>query len=284
MNSESPFSFISCQLLKILRYYYQYNKERLITCTSCVHALLHVPLDIQRTGPVWVNWVFTMERACGDLVRNIKSRSKPYVALSRRMLHKAQLANIRLRFGLQGELDFEPQVSEVSDKETVLPECKWVQILTNKSVLILVGDPLSILRFPRILKFVPDPQICRQIAVHLSTQYAKPVNFILEALPLEMESWGKVRIGDGGDCIRTSTSGANKAGRDQSFVRVSFSACELIERTHTSSSMNYLLIFMQVNPNAHQYSKHDASMASSTPSSSSPSPHIPYSPQNPSVA
>lgn len=123
MNSEPLIDFDSLQLI-ITRYYFRYDKERLIMCMSCMHALLHVPLDIQRTGPIWVNWIFVMERTCGDLVRNIKSHSKPYAALSCRALHQAQLAQIQLRFGLDDELDFEPRVIEVSDKEVVLPECK----------------------------------------------------------------------------------------------------------------------------------------------------------------
>jgi hypothetical protein len=39
-------------------------------------------------------------------------------------------------------------------------------------------------------------------------------------LPTEVESWGKVRIANGGDCMRMSSMGANCAERDQSFVWV----------------------------------------------------------------
>ena len=106
------------------RYYYQYQKERLSTCTSCIHALLHVPLDIRRTGPAWVNWVFVMERYCGTLVSAVKSRSKPYAALSNRLLHRSQITHVELKFGLSEELNFEDLVKEISSKERVYPECK----------------------------------------------------------------------------------------------------------------------------------------------------------------
>ncbi|KAF8581135.1 hypothetical protein K439DRAFT_1414651 [Ramaria rubella] len=78
---------------------------------------------------------------------------------------------------------------------------------------------MSILRFPRVMRYKPSAQLRRQIAAHLATEYLKPSRFILDALPMEMESWGKVRIADGGDCFRTCTTASNRAGRDQSFVR-----------------------------------------------------------------
>ena len=97
---------------------------------------------------------------------------------------------------------------------SIYSACKFQQIE-------LFTDPLSILRLPRVLRFKPDAKLRRQIAVYLATVYLKPWNFILDEIPEEMEKWGKVRIADGGDCIRTSLTGSNQRGRDQSFVRVS---------------------------------------------------------------
>ena len=126
MNSKLFTYSITLSLKQLsIRYYYQYNITRLPACTSCVHALLHLPMDIRRTGPVWINWSFVMERYCGTIVRAVKSRSKPYTALSRRLLHQAQIAQIKLQFGLEEELDFSDRVEEVSTKEHVYAECEY---------------------------------------------------------------------------------------------------------------------------------------------------------------
>ncbi|KAF8572820.1 hypothetical protein K439DRAFT_1377412 [Ramaria rubella] len=116
--------------------------------------------------------------------------------------HAPQLSQIQLRFDLHEELNFEDNVSEISSKEHVFPEY-----------------PLSILQFPRIAHYKPDTQLRRQISTHLATEYLKPAHFIFVALPMEMECWGKMCIGDGGDCIRTSTTASNCNGHDTSFVQ-----------------------------------------------------------------
>ncbi|KAF8577538.1 hypothetical protein K439DRAFT_1622001 [Ramaria rubella] len=117
------------------------------------------------------------------------------------MLHQSQLSQIQLRFSLHEELNFKDDVQEISSKEDVYPEY-----------------PLSILRFPRIARYKPNTKLRRQISAHLATEYLKPMHFIFDALPTEMECWGKVHIGDGGDCIRTSTTASNRNGRDSWFV------------------------------------------------------------------
>ncbi|KAF8574456.1 hypothetical protein K439DRAFT_1372411 [Ramaria rubella] len=92
--------------------------------TSCHHALLHILLDIRQTGPVWVYWTFVIKQFCGCLLEAVKSRSKPYAALSTRMLHQSQLSQIQLRFSLHEELNFKDDVQEISSKEDVYPECE----------------------------------------------------------------------------------------------------------------------------------------------------------------
>jgi hypothetical protein len=83
-------------------------------------------------------------------------------------------------------------------------------------------DPLTILRYPRKAHFQVNDQLRRKIAAHLVTDTGYPMHFLLPLIPHYMESWGKVRIGDGGDYIHTKSTTSNQAGRDQSFVRVRF--------------------------------------------------------------
>ncbi|KIJ24178.1 hypothetical protein M422DRAFT_104595, partial [Sphaerobolus stellatus SS14] len=56
--------------------------------------LLHIPDDIRNTGPVWAHWCYIMEHFCGLIVSAVKSRSKRYTAMSRRLLHMSQLSQI----------------------------------------------------------------------------------------------------------------------------------------------------------------------------------------------
>ncbi|KAF8575523.1 hypothetical protein K439DRAFT_1623524 [Ramaria rubella] len=152
---------IICWVRKYEQYYYQFNKERLSMCTSTTHALLHVCYYIRTTGPV-------------RLLAAVKSKSKPYTTISRRIMHLAQISQISLKYGLRDTLNFEDNVCEISRWECVYPE-----------------------------------------SIHLATQFRKPWNFILKLLPTTMERWAKVRISDGGDCICTSTTGANRAAETQ---------------------------------------------------------------------
>ena len=59
-----------------------------------------------------------MECYCG-LLLTVKAHSKPYIMLSQRVLHKSQIAQTTLQYGLEDILD---KVSDVSSKEHVLPK------------------------------------------------------------------------------------------------------------------------------------------------------------------
>jgi hypothetical protein len=65
-----------------------------------------------------------MERYCGSLVRAVKSRVKPYIALGRRILHQSQIDQIKLQYGLEDILDLSDSISDVSSQEHMYPECR----------------------------------------------------------------------------------------------------------------------------------------------------------------
>ncbi|KAF8580432.1 hypothetical protein K439DRAFT_1356982 [Ramaria rubella] len=88
-----------------------------------MHALLHIPRDIQTMGPVWINWSFVMERYCGQLLAAIKSKCKPYTVLSCHSMHLCQISESVLKYGLCDTLNFDDHVSDISHKEFVYPEC-----------------------------------------------------------------------------------------------------------------------------------------------------------------
>jgi hypothetical protein len=82
-------------------------------------------------------------------------------------------------------------------------------------------DPLSILRPPCCKNFQPDRTLRLKIARYFSVVINKPYSKILKQIPASMPMWGKVRIANGGDSIRSgSASRSTEKERDMSCVRV----------------------------------------------------------------
>lgn len=56
-------------------------------------------------GPVWCYWAFVMERYCGTLTPDIKSRRFPFASLDRNVLEQAQLTQIGLSYNISEEFN-----------------------------------------------------------------------------------------------------------------------------------------------------------------------------------
>ncbi|KAF9222843.1 hypothetical protein BS17DRAFT_767596 [Gyrodon lividus] len=91
-------------ILKGTGYYYQYRGERLPACTLTVHGLLHVAQGIRHCGPIWTTWTFYMERFCGMLQHDIRSRARPWSNLNKSLLHMVYLEQLAVRYNLSDEL------------------------------------------------------------------------------------------------------------------------------------------------------------------------------------
>lgn len=117
------------------RIYYQYDVERLSTCTLTIHGLLHICDNIRFCGPVWTTWTFWMERYCGYLQANLRSRTLPWANLNNRVLQKAYLEQIDVRFDLADDLTIVSK-EELKSRETVFPECGYT-LLVYQSILHL---------------------------------------------------------------------------------------------------------------------------------------------------
>ena len=108
------------------RYYYQYDKEQLSTCTLTIHGLLHIPTDIRCCGPVWTTWVFYMERFCSLLQSGLRSRQHPWGNLNKCNLHLAYLWQLSAKYHIENKL----KPMRYRDKKTiqcneqVYPECE----------------------------------------------------------------------------------------------------------------------------------------------------------------
>lgn len=138
--SKFAFSLLFPLINKKNRYYYQFQNERLPACNSTPHGLLHVADDALNLGPVWVFWCFLMERFCGSLVAEARSRSNPYPAISTLTLQRSQLQHIFWKYpGIGKKIQWPPSVSVMDNnadrsgmvgdefmtsKEVVYPNCK----------------------------------------------------------------------------------------------------------------------------------------------------------------
>lgn len=97
---------ILCKLTLFISIYYQYDPERLPACPLTIHALLHIAQSIRDMGPVWCYWAFVMERYCGTLTPDIKSRRFPFASLDRNVVERAQLTQIGLTYNITNELSY----------------------------------------------------------------------------------------------------------------------------------------------------------------------------------
>ncbi|KEP45119.1 hypothetical protein V565_315050, partial [Rhizoctonia solani 123E] len=110
--------------------YYQYKYEHLFLCKSTLHAILHVPDDIIRCGPVWVYWSFSVERYCREVTFCAKSKVLPYTAISKHVLQLSQIGAVSCRFPeirkalLFGKNDIPVGENALSKMEQTYPECK----------------------------------------------------------------------------------------------------------------------------------------------------------------
>lgn len=112
------------------RLYYQYKYERLFLCKLTLHAILHVPDDVIRCGPVWVHWSFSMERYCREITFCAKSKILPYTTISKHVRQLSQIGAISCRFPdirkalLFGKNDMPIAEAALSKMERTYPGCE----------------------------------------------------------------------------------------------------------------------------------------------------------------
>jgi hypothetical protein len=71
--------------------YYRRRPDRLHFCRPWLHTLLHTAPEISRVGPGCYGSQFTMERAIGDLGKDIRQPSNPFANLSQIALRRSQI-------------------------------------------------------------------------------------------------------------------------------------------------------------------------------------------------
>ncbi|CAE6444950.1 unnamed protein product [Rhizoctonia solani] len=194
--------------------HYQYSALRLPTCPLTIHAILHVPFYLRRTGPLWASWAFVMERFCGYLLPAVKNRLRPYENLDNFIHRRAQMRMVSVIHNLPS-LSVTPlskhhteEGFELSSREVYYPLCPT----------IILGIPIK-----------KNVEYTSQLQNQL-TKYFGPVypNLSPEELKNGIDAdsivrYGRFRMADDGDRIRTSALIADDDAvvRDNSFVRYS---------------------------------------------------------------
>ncbi|KAG8809635.1 hypothetical protein FRC18_004456 [Serendipita sp. 400] len=182
------------------RIYYQYDANRLPVCTLQFHMLLHVADTILDAGPVWVYWVFVMERLCRRLQRSVTSRRHPYASMNTWVIEWEQLKLVKNRFGLSDV--FHPN-SAMGSNPTFFPDY-----------------PLSGLLRPRTIKTLSTDHHQRLVAA-IGTKYDVSSKSIQNIIPQQIACWNRLRRVGGGDLLRVASAVKRTSGehRNNSYVR-----------------------------------------------------------------
>ncbi|KAG8729570.1 hypothetical protein FRC10_003791 [Ceratobasidium sp. 414] len=192
------------------KYYYQYNQARLPACPLTIHALLHMPYYLRRTGPLWASWAFVMERFCGHLLPAIKNCVRPYEHIDNFVQRRAQMHIVSRIYDLPAFT--RPRI-----------KYKWmhgVHISSREMIhlpftTIILGTPVT--KHPPITDWLK----------RLFTRYFGPTCPGLTTRELEerlhpdsLICYGRFRITGDGDRVRTAALIDNNPGaRDNSFIK-----------------------------------------------------------------
>ncbi|QRW21895.1 Transposase family tnp2 [Rhizoctonia solani] len=199
--------------------YYQFDEDRLQTCPVNIHYLLHVADSLEYMGPLWAYWAYPMERFCSFIINSVKSRRYPYANIDERILNRARLQIILRKYRL---IDKEPFALRYRPDE-------------SENATMVRGYPLAYLLSPHLKHLHVDQHLRRQIVRYLTTCFEILAPAAEALIPNELEQWGRLRIGNGGDTIHARGFHKLRAdGRDASFVRYQLMVDQLADDARAS--------------------------------------------------
>ncbi|KAJ1306455.1 hypothetical protein OPQ81_007458 [Rhizoctonia solani] len=192
--------------------YYQYLPSRLPTCTLTIHALLHLPMYIRQTGPLWASWSFVMEQFCGNMLPAVKNRTKPYDHLDNFIQQRAQMQIVSCLYGFPSLCKPTINYSYSNDERISSHEKVYPGFLE-----IVLGRPVS-----KSIRFDDTDGLPRQMHKYFATVYAEnkfsPADLRSRIDVTTLVRYGKFRLAGDGDIIRTKQSIPNsESARDNSF-------------------------------------------------------------------
>ncbi|KAL4243606.1 hypothetical protein ABKN59_011880 [Abortiporus biennis] len=180
--------------------YYQHDPQHLFTCPVTIHVLLHIADGIIAAGPVWAYWAFPMERYCGWLQPSISSRYFPYASLNWFVLDNSRLRHIKLIYDIEEKLQLGPPKVDQGKSYVDYSTCTT--------------------HYPYHQSISLTPELKQKILNHLTLRFSVSPMVAKAALPEDFEEWGKIRIFNDGDLIRTARLQSQREDtQDASFVR-----------------------------------------------------------------
>ncbi|QRV81018.1 Transposase family tnp2 [Ceratobasidium sp. AG-Ba] len=195
------------------RLYYGNDHDRLPACVLTIHALLHIPYYIRKTGPLSITWSFVVERFCGYLLRPaLANRVRVYEYLDNFIRRRAQMQIVSRSLNMP-ELITRPSPLTLEHDE----------LISTKEVIY---DFLReyVLGFPVNKTYRADMQLKRQI-----TRYFGPVEGWPNVTFRELHDrlawdtlvrYGRFRMASGGDKVRVAgLIKEDSVVRDNSFIR-----------------------------------------------------------------
>ncbi|KAG9079645.1 hypothetical protein FRC06_007605, partial [Ceratobasidium sp. 370] len=190
-------------------YYYQHRASRLPACPLTIHALLHIPYYLRRTGPLWASWAFIMERFCGSLLPAVKNRVRPYEHLDNYVQRRAQMQIVSKVHNLPSLS--RPTVNykyvngvEMSSRETAYPEFPDIilGVPVNRRVQLNIQLMNQLTKYFGVIYALTGPQLQQRIDRDSLVRY------------------GRFRIAGDGDKIRTAAVINNEpTARDNSYIK-----------------------------------------------------------------
>ncbi|KAG8713421.1 hypothetical protein FRC09_018746 [Ceratobasidium sp. 395] len=196
-------------VLEYEQYYYQYTDEHLPTCPITIHALIHIPHFIRRTGPPWASWAFIMERICGHMLPAVKNRVRPYDHLDNYVSRRGQMQIVSKVYNLpslaQPIVNWKYANGErISSREVVFDEFPTI-VLGTPARRVQLEQPLT-RRLTRYFGPFSPEQTTAQLTERIEAD--------------SIVRYGRMRLTGDGDRIRTAPLiDDDPAARDNSFIK-----------------------------------------------------------------
>ena len=188
------------------RYYYQYWEDWLSACPTVLHGLLHMPQNICECGPSWTTWTFFIEHCCGLLKATLHSKSQPWGNLNNWRTQLACLNQLAACYDLAKELNIVDLYRVTNNPtwfEQVFEDCKHHLLQFSYTDLFLAADEDFILWPPLRKIFNPDQALRLKISTYIKSVIGHQTSRITSRLPQSMPWWGKMRLINGGDKVRS---------------------------------------------------------------------------------
>ncbi|KAG8680797.1 hypothetical protein FRC09_017967 [Ceratobasidium sp. 395] len=190
--------------------YFQHDEERLPACPLTIHALLHIPHYLRRTGPPWASWCFVMERFGNHVLPAVKNRVRPYDHMDNFVQRRSQMQVVSRIHDLpflrktRVNVRYENGV-EVTSRETTYKDFPGVVLGAPVTKQVALTVPL-LNKFSRYFGVFHEGLTARQLHERIE--------------PASVIRYGRIRLVPDSDRMRTASLIDNDpVARDNSYIK-----------------------------------------------------------------